>query len=183
MSAVEALRLAQENGIRLGVAGADLILDAEREPALAVLGAIMRNKEGIVALLVAVHDEWTAEDWQAFFDERAGIAEFEGRKTRDQAEAMAFECCVVEWMNRHPCRTDPGRCAACGEPDREGHTVVPFGTESHGHAWLHPECWEGWHQKRWQQAQQFLEGVGVRAQSKASERAKFPDDFGKNGDE
>lgn len=30
MSAVEVLRLAQESGIRLGVSGADLILDAER---------------------------------------------------------------------------------------------------------------------------------------------------------
>ncbi len=33
MSAVEVLRLARENGVRLGVAGADLILDADREPA------------------------------------------------------------------------------------------------------------------------------------------------------
>ncbi len=33
MSAAEALRVARENGVRLGVAGADLILDADREPA------------------------------------------------------------------------------------------------------------------------------------------------------
>jgi len=63
MNAVEALRLAQENGIRLGIAGADLILDAEREPAPAVLEALRRYKEGIVALLVADHEDWTAEDW------------------------------------------------------------------------------------------------------------------------
>ncbi len=31
MSAVEALRLARENGVRLGIAGTDLILDADRE--------------------------------------------------------------------------------------------------------------------------------------------------------
>jgi hypothetical protein len=183
MSAVEAIRMAQENGIRLGIAGADLILNAEREPAPAVLEAIRRHKEGIVALLVADHDAWTAEDWQAFFDERAGIAEFDGGQSREQAEAMAFECCVVEWLDRHPCRSDPGRCAACGKPDHEGHTVVPFGTESHGDAWLHPECWEGWHRERRHQAKRFLEGVCTGAQSEATERAKFPDDFGKNGSE
>ena len=40
MSAVEALRLAEENGVHLGVAGTDLILDADREPAPSVLEAI-----------------------------------------------------------------------------------------------------------------------------------------------
>ncbi len=181
MSAVEALRMAQENGIRLGIAGADLILDAAREPAPAVLEAIRRHKDGIVALLAPDHVAWTAEDWQAFFGERASIAEFDGDQSREEAEAMALEFCVVAWLDRHPCRSHPGRCAACGEPDREGHTVVPFGTDSHGHAWLHPECWEGWHRERRQQGQQFLEGVGIRAQSEATERAKFPNDFGKNG--
>ena len=127
MSAVEVLRLAQENGIRLGVSGADLILDAEREPAPAVLEAIRCNKAEIVALLGAGRDDWTGEDWRAFYDERAGITEFDGGQSRERAEAIAFESCVIEWMNRHPCRTDPGRCAACGEPDREGRTVVPFG--------------------------------------------------------
>lgn len=161
MSAVEALHLAQENGIRLGVAGADLILDAEREPAPAVLEAIRRHKEGIVALLGAARDEWTVEDWRAFFDERAGIAEFDGGQSRERAEAMAFECCVVEWMNRHPYRTDPGRWAACGDPDRAGHTVVPFGTERHGHAWLHPECRMEWHRERQEHATRALVAVGL----------------------
>ncbi len=53
MSAIEALRMARENGVRLGVAGADLILDADREPAPRVLAAIRRHKAGIVALLTA----------------------------------------------------------------------------------------------------------------------------------
>jgi hypothetical protein len=162
MSAVEVLRLAQENGIRLGVAGADLILDAEREPEPSVLEAIRRNKAEIVALLGADHDEWTAEDWKAFHDERAGIAEFDGGKSREQAEAMAFESCIVEWMNRHPCRTDPGRCAACGQPNREGHAVVPFGSDDHGNTWLHPECWSGWYKARRATAVMALQKAGLR---------------------
>jgi hypothetical protein len=169
MSAVEALRMAQENGIRLGIAGADLILDAEREPAPAVLEAIRHHKEGIVALLAPDHDTWTAEDWQAFFDERAGIAEFDGSQTREQAEAKAFECCVVEWLDRHPCRSNPGRCAACGKPDREGHTVVPFGTGSYGQVWLHPECWEEWHRERKERAGRALATMGLLGSQRYSE--------------
>ena len=156
MSAVKALALARERGVRVSVSGADLILDAEREPEPKVLEAIRRNKAEIVALLVVDNDEWTAEDWKAFFDERAGIAEFDGGQSREQAEAMAFESCVVEWMNRHPCRTDPGRCAACGKPYREGHAVIPFGTESHGDTWLHSECWNEWCENRRRSAQQAL---------------------------
>jgi len=163
MSAAEALRLAQENGIRIDIAGVDLILDAEREPAPAVLEALRRHKEEIVALLVADHDGWTAEDWQALFNERAGIAEFDGGQSRERAEAMAFECCIVEWMNRNPCRTGPGLCAACGEPDREEHTVVPFGTERLDHAWLHPECWAGWHEARRAEATLRLRVVGIQS--------------------
>ena len=162
MSAIEALRLARENGVRLDIAGTDLILDADREPTPRVLAAIRRHKEGIVALLAPDRDAWTAEDWQAFFDERAGIAEFDGGQTREQAEASALESCVVEWLNRHPWRSDPGRCTACGKPDRTGHTVVPFGTESHGHAWLHPECWKKWHRERQERARRALAAKGLR---------------------
>ena len=88
---------------------------------------------------------------------------------------------MVEWLDRHFFRTEPGRCAACGEPDRDGHTVVPFGAESQGHTWLHPACRVGWNRYRRQQARQFLEGIGIRDQSEATERTKFPNDFGKNG--
>ncbi len=159
MSASKTLRLAKENGIRLRVSGADLILDAERAPAPAVLEAIKRHKDTVVALLATDHDEWTGEDWQAFFKERAGIAEFDGGLSRVDAEAQAFECCIVEWSNRYPCQSEPGRCVACGTPDRGGHTVVPFGTASHGHAWLHPECWEEWHRERRKRA---TDGLGAK---------------------
>ena len=58
---------------------------------------------------------WTREDWKAFFDERAAIAEFDGKLPRPQAETRAFACCVAEWLNRRRAPTRPGRCAGCGE--------------------------------------------------------------------
>lgn len=45
-------------------------------------------------------DDWSAEDWQVFFDERAGIAEFDGGLSRPEAEAQASACCMEEQMAR-----------------------------------------------------------------------------------
>ena len=114
MSASEALRVARENGVHLGVAGTDLILDADQEPPAEVLDAIRRYKSGIIALLATANDDWRAEDWQAFFDERAGVAEFDGGLCQAEAEAQAFECCIVEWLNRNQQTSEPGQCAWCG---------------------------------------------------------------------
>ena len=41
-------------------------------------------------------NDWSAEDWQVFFDERAGIAEFDGGLSRPEAEAQARASCVEE---------------------------------------------------------------------------------------
>jgi hypothetical protein len=54
---------------------------------------------------------WSGEDWRAFFDERAAIAEFDGGLPREQAEARAFTYCVAEWLNRNPPRINNGRTA------------------------------------------------------------------------
>ena len=87
MSVIEAIRMARENGVRLGVAGADLILDEDREPAPQVLEAIRRHKAGIVALLTAAKGDWTAEEWRVFYHERAGNAEFDGRQSWPSSRA------------------------------------------------------------------------------------------------
>ena len=35
--------------------------------------------------------------------------------------------------------------------------------ETHGHTWLHPECWNDWHENRRRRAQQALEYHGIKA--------------------
>jgi hypothetical protein len=162
MTAAEALRLAREHGIRISMAGGDLILDARRAPAPRVLETIRQHKREIVALLAAEHGE------------SEGLL-------RAEADPVAFESRIVDWLNRHPCRSEPGRCAWCEQPDRGGRAVVPFGIESRGHIWLHPECWSDWHSDRRARAQRALSSQGLYPAETCNGGAELPEDFGKNG--
>ena len=106
---------------------------------------------------------WDATDWQAFFDERAAMAEFDGKASRPVAEGRAFQACIVEWLNRHPpsSLSPPDRCAACGKMEAHGASIVPFGTSAH--VWLHPTCWRGWHHKRITDAETALKALSIGA--------------------
>ena len=114
MNAAGALKAARAAGLKLMADGDALALSAASAPPAALLDALFRHKAEIMALLQPGRDGWSAEDWQVYFDERAGIAEFDGGLSRAEAEAQAFECCVVEWLNRNPVCSPPGRCLSCG---------------------------------------------------------------------
>jgi hypothetical protein len=148
MSAAAILREARAAGIDLGLDGDGLILQAQAPPAPELLDRLARHKQEIIDLLRPGRDGWSAEDWQAYFDERAGIVEFDGGLPRREAEANAFACCVAEWLNRNPVRSPPGRCLGCGEAEHGHDPLLPFGTEPNGHAWLHSRCWPAWHASR-----------------------------------
>jgi hypothetical protein len=78
MSAAAALRAAHDAGIGLHVDGVDLVLEASAPPPAAILDLLSRHKADLIALLRSGDDGWSVEDWRAFYDERAGIAEFDG---------------------------------------------------------------------------------------------------------
>ena len=141
MSAAEALKHARSVGIRVGVDDDALLLDASAPPPAEVLALLTRHKADIVALIRPGSDGLSSEDWREFFEERAGIAEFDGGLPRDQAETQAFSCCVGEWLYRNPTRSPSGCCAHCGQskgmllPYLTGYSV-----KDPGHTWLHQEC-------------------------------------------
>jgi hypothetical protein len=161
MSAARALKAARAAGIRLGIDGDALTLEADVAPPTAVVDLLSRHKAGVVALLRPAHDGRSAEDWLAFFDERAGIAEFNGGLPRADAEVRAFACCVVEWLNRNPVRSSPGCCLGCGGKEHAHDPLLPFGTESSGHAWLHSRCWAAWYERRRAEAFVALSSMGI----------------------
>ncbi len=74
------------------------------------------HKAELMAFLQDRKAAWTPEDWRAFFDERAGIAEHDGGLSRDDAERQAFECCVMEW--RCQPKSSKHRDCLCPAPRR-----------------------------------------------------------------
>jgi hypothetical protein len=116
MSAAAVLRVARAAGVELAIDGNDLLLDAATMPPASVVDALRRHKAEVVAMLRSGRDGWSAEDWLLFFEERAAIAEFDGRLSRTEADAQALACCIVEWLNRNPTPSAPGRCVGAAKP-------------------------------------------------------------------
>ncbi len=176
MSAIGALKAAHAAGVRLEIDGEDLVLEAASAPPAAVLDGLSRHKAEIVALLADNADNWSAEDWQAFFDERAGIAEFDGRQPRAEAEVQAFVCCIVEWLNHNPERSPAGRCLGCGDREHAHDPLLPFGTEPNGHVWLHSRCWPAWYEARQAKAVSALTAMGISAPEREERSKHLPSD-------
>jgi len=168
MSAANALRAARDAGIGLHVDGVDLVLEASAPPPAAIIDLLTRHKADLIVLLRPGDDGWSAEDWQAQFDERAGIAEFDGGLPRSEAEALAFECSVVEWLNRTFERSPAESCLACGGGDSAHDALLPHGVDPTGHVWLHSRCWPSWHAGRRADAVIALKAMGIEDRSKGT---------------
>ena len=121
---------------------------------------LSRHKTEIIALLRLADDGWSALDWLTFFGERARMAAAHGL-TGIEADARAFDCCVVEWLNRNPVRRPSSRCLGCGQAEHSRDPLLPFGTEPTGHAWLHSRCWPAWHESRKAEAMVALAILGI----------------------
>ena len=163
MSAIETLKAARAAGVHLGIDGDDLVLEAASAPPAAVLGALSRHKAEIMVLLRPAEDGWSAEDWQVFFDERAGFVEFDGGLPHAEAEAQTFACCVAEWLHRNPERSPAGHCLGCGDREHAHDPLLPYSTECHGQGGLHSRCWPAWYEARQTKAVSALAVMGISA--------------------
>jgi len=165
VSAAEALKAARDAGVELRLDGDGLVLEASAPPPANVLDLLSRHKAGVIALLQQDGDGWSAEKWLAFFDERAGIAEFDGGLPCIEAEACAFAACVTEWLNRNPERSAPGICPGCSGPEHAHDPLLSFRSETSDHAWLHHCCWSEWHAGREANAAGALVAMGIEERS------------------
>ena len=174
MKALQIVDAARAVGVALSIDGDCLLLRSGSLPPQEVLDALTRHKREVMDFLRSGHSGWSVQEWQAFFEDRAVIAEFNGGSTRQEAEARAFGACVVEWLNRNAVRSAPGRCCWCDGGEREDNVLLPFGIERTGHAWMHRRCWWPWHEHRQTQAIAILQALGIAGS------IEFPNDFAKN---
>ena len=104
--------------------------------------------------------EWDATDWQAYFDERAGVREHDGELPRHDAERLALNDCIDWWLTQHPPTPtdDTTGCVHCGAAlGDDGVPVLAGGA----HTWLHSRCHRSWLAKRQAEAEQALQAMGV----------------------
>jgi hypothetical protein len=109
-----------------------------------------------------------------FFEERAGIAEFDGGLERGQAEDYAFEQCVAEWLCRNPVRSLSGNCITCVGV-HEDKSLPSRNVEGTDRVWLHAYCGPVCHVGRQVEAVTALAALGI------ARPVDLPADFGKNG--
>lgn len=150
MSATAAVKAARSTGVHIEIDGDDLVLEASAPPPAAVIKLLSRHKAEIVALLRPAEDGWSLEDWQAFFDERAGFAEFDRDYSRSDAELIAFEECIDHWLALNPpaCRS-PDACLMCGKHvTGSGIDVIIVTGTAGGMGRIHLSCNSRWEQVR-----------------------------------
>jgi hypothetical protein len=103
MSSRTIIERAAASGVQLTLSSSGRISVKGRQSDIDLwLPEISQNKNAVLKSLRAVDGRWSAEDWQAFFDERAAIAEFDGGLPRAKAEMSAYDQCVTKYMALNP---------------------------------------------------------------------------------
>jgi hypothetical protein len=161
MNASEALSAARAFGLTVTSDDKSLFLEAEFEPPQTVLDALARHNAAILDLLRAEQFKPSGEHWSEYFRKRCQIAVSNRGLSRAEAERLALECCVTEWLNQHAIPSPPGLCASCGKVNSPRGEVLPFGIEPGKHVWLHAECWPAWHSGRRAEALDYFASLGI----------------------
>ncbi len=99
------------------------------------------------------------DSWRAYYAARCAFHAVDA-DLHTIPEVRAYECCLSEWLNLHPTRSEPGRCAHCSDSG-SGETLIPYGTAATGHTWLHVGCWPGWSAARRARAAEVLAAMGI----------------------
>ncbi len=104
-------------------------------------------------------EKWTPDDWQYFCNERAGILEHDGKYSRAEAERIAYQTCIIRWMNENPpTHNDINTCPPCQKQNNQDSIPV---LKKGGHIWLHDKCHAGWLESRKQEAMEALAKIGI----------------------
>jgi hypothetical protein len=161
LTAADALNVARTTGVHVRIEGDALVLSAASPAPAGILDLLVQHKAGIIALLQPGPDDWSAMDWRACFEERAGILEHDAGMPRSEAEAHALAYTALEWLRRNPVSSAPCCCLSCGQGEASGKALLAFGGEPTGHAWLHGLCWPSWYAGRKAQALTNLAAMGI----------------------
>ena len=114
-----------------------------------------------------------AASWLCFFEEKVEVVERVRGLPRLEAERVAFEIVLVEYLNATHPDTDPSRCAECGGHETPDAALSPIGASA-SHAWLHQDCWAPWRERRRAEAIDQLAAMKIEARTPSSARSFAP---------
>jgi hypothetical protein len=173
LNALIALSNARAAGVEVVLDGDNLLLQAAAEPPTHLIDALIQHKPEILRLLRQRPNEWVREDWQAYFDERAGIVEFDGCFKRCDAELSAYEDCIDHWLIMNPPAIDLDICLQCHLPLRDLPVIQVTG-RSGRYGSVHEECAARWKASRRIEARRqlswLLERIGSKRESRGDSK-------------
>lgn len=158
MTGEEVLALAASHGVRVALALEDLHLEADHEPPAEVVDALRDHKEAVVAELSKIAAG--AGGWCRIFDDHVATVTRARSLPRLEAERVAYEIVLVEFLNRTYPNTASDRCAHCGGSATPDATLLPIGWGAR-HTWLHSDCWAAWRERRRKAAAEALARLGI----------------------
>jgi hypothetical protein len=158
MTGEEVLALARSHGVRIALALGDPLLEADDEPPVEVVDALRDHKQAVVAELSRIVA--TAGEWSRIFGRHVATVMRVRNLRQAEAERAAYDIVLVEFLNATHPDTDPNRCARCGKRETRDATLLPFGVGIR-HAWLHPDSWAPWRERRWAKAEENLAHLGI----------------------
>ncbi|MBQ0820241.1 hypothetical protein KBI52_08460 [Microvirga sp. HBU67558] len=130
-----------------------------------IVAAVQTKKADLLQLIRPLEDRqcWHAEDWQAYFDERAAIREHDGGLPRVEAEHLALEETITQWLRLNPDPASDPRCGCvhCGLPEQPGNSLLPV-LALGGQAWVHDWCWAPWMAALRDEARDALLSAGIQ---------------------
>ena len=91
-----------------------------------------------------------AHRWLRKFEDRTIVVQRVRNLPQAEAERVAYDIVVVDFLNATRPDTDPNRCAWCRQPETPSNILLPFGVSTH--VWLHDLCWTPWREGRRAQA-------------------------------
>ena len=128
MKAAELIRHVERAGAQLRLIGDEIQIKKRTLLTPSEISALAHQRDAIRRYLRdRASDPWDGVDYRTFFEERAGISEYDGGLPREEAEWQAFEDSIQCWLHHNPpSPSGPERCVHCQRAiERIGEDGIP----------------------------------------------------------
>jgi hypothetical protein len=151
-------RLLPQDGVTLEVFRGKLRIRSENEPDESLVRLLRDNKQAVVDAILAAETE--TERWRRRLAETIETIMTIRGLSRLEAERVAFDNLVTEYLNSTHPDTPSDRCCHCGRLEMSSDPLLPIGVGDR-HAWLHSGCHVPWRERRKAEAEEDLARLGV----------------------